>query len=148
MKRTSDKSKPLWRKKTRGTLYLFLAGRGRRTMIKPKQEIRADEEELGAYVDQFDLISEGDGKKEKKVKSTGKAKAAASSDSKEEETSEKTEGTKVEDDGQGYEPKHINGGWFQIQAKGSGKVMHEGKKFRKAEAISIIEQLESEGEEE
>lgn len=62
MKRTSTNNqgpqKPTWRKITQGGLYL----QGKRNYkIKHKEEIQATPEELGRFVNQFELIKPGTG---------------------------------------------------------------------------------------
>ena len=52
--------KPKWKKITRGTLYPFPNKRNKK--VKPHETISATTEELGKYIDQFELVKEGTGK--------------------------------------------------------------------------------------
>lgn len=51
--------KPQWKKITRGTLYPFPSKRNRR--VKPNEVIRATKEELGKYINHFELVKDGTG---------------------------------------------------------------------------------------
>lgn len=51
--------KPQWKKITRGNLYPFPSKRNRR--VKPNEVIRATKEELGKYIDHFELVKDGTG---------------------------------------------------------------------------------------
>lgn len=51
--------KPQWKKITRGNLYPFPSKRNRR--VKPNEVIRATKEELGKYINHFELVKDGTG---------------------------------------------------------------------------------------
>jgi hypothetical protein len=121
MVRTNDKNKPLWRKTSTGTLYPFANRRSLR--VKFKQEIRATKEELGKWIDQFELVENVSGKNKVNPE-----------DLKEEVV--KTPDKDV------YSLIHVGVGWYNIESS-AGKVMNE-KKLRQVDAKALLEKLEQE----
>ena len=121
-----DKNKPLWRKITPGTLYPFPAQRDR--MVKPKEVIRATQEELGKFVDEFELLEDGKGKN-KVSKEPGSNQDNLSTVDKEV-----------------YEIKSTRGGKFNVFSE-SGKKMND-KALTANEAEELKNSLEEETPEE
>ncbi len=121
--RDQKSTKPLWRKTTTGTLYPFPNKRNQR--VRHKEEIRATREELGKYVDQFDLI-EGDAELHKQVAENKAPKAVA------EKAALET-----------YEAIHTGGGWHNVVQASTGKIMNT-KKLKADDAQALIESFESE----
>jgi len=127
MKRTKkESSKPLYRKITRGTLHLRDKDNHR---IKPKQEIRATPEELGKWIDEFELIRNADGSLPKGGKKKGEKK----------KEKKKEAPAKIFDT---YTVEHIEEGWYNVLSS-SGNVMNESK-LREADAKDLKAQLEEE----
>lgn len=130
MKRTVDTSKPLWRKITHGTLMLT----DHPTRIKPKEEVRLTQEQLGKWQDEFELLEDGTGKNKVSKKLTPKsiAEVEANAPTPDKET------YKVVVAG--------TAGWYNIVSS-DGKVMND-KKLRAEDAEALKEQLEEETVEE
>ena len=119
----ADKTKPLWRKTTRGSLYL--AGKPRKR-IKPNEKVRATEEELGKWIVEFELLDKGSGKNEFIPKSK-----------------EQVEEEKLNiPDKEEYMVEHVGQGWYNVVSP-SGKVMNE-KKLRSDDADTLRSQLSEE----
>lgn len=119
MKR-GEKNKPLWRKITPGVVYPFPNQRGRR--IKPQEQVRATEEELGKKIKHFELIEDAKGKKATKAPK---------------------EAEEVEiPEGENYGIISVGKGWYDVVSS-EGKVMNE-KKLREDAAKELKESLEEE----
>ena len=125
MKR-ADTTKPLWKKITRGSLYL--AGKPRKR-IKPNEKIRATQEELGVRVVEFELLDKGSGKHEFKPKP------------KEEAEKPREESVEIPEK-EIYTVEHVGTGWYNVLSS-VGKVMNENK-LRSEEAQALREKLEEE----
>ena len=114
MERKKDK-KPLWMKKTRGVLVLRKPTMLR---IKPKQRFRATPEELGRFLDEFELL-EGDVDLKKYPQQE----------------------EKIAPPPEKYKTEHISAGWYNVISP-TGEVMNE-KKLRADEAEDLVKQLEA-----
>ncbi len=118
----SNKDKPKWIKRSHGTLVLRSPSKLR---LKHNQEFRASVEELGKYIDQFELLENVKGKYKVKKKKD------------EPEDSNKGEQPPEEI----YDIEHVAGGWYNVVSP-TGKVMNE-KKVKSEDAEKLKLKLES-----
>ena len=123
MKR-ADTTKPLWKKITRGSLYL--AGTPRKR-IKPNERVRATEEELGKWVAEFELLDKGSGNHEVTSVKVGEPGEEESFGTPEKEI---------------YTVEHVGTGWYNVLSS-VGKVMNESK-LRSEDAQALRAKLEEE----
>lgn len=127
-KKETQSKKPVWKKMTRGTLYPF--PNQRNIKIEKNETVEATQQELGRFINQFELIQDGTG--EYKINTT-KPVQSSTFENVEKET------YRVE------KMKDVEGGLYEVIAS-SGKVMADDLTLKKAEALKA--QLEKETVEE
>lgn len=110
----SNKSKPLWIKKTTGTLILRTPLYLR---LKHKQKFHATPEELGRHIDDFELL---EGAVDLKKYPQQEEKIAPASEE--------------------YKTEHIGAGWYNVISP-TNEIMNE-KKLRADEAADLVKELE------
>lgn len=114
------KQKPLWKKITGGTILLTKGGR----RIKPKQLIRATEQELGNHMNHFERQFEG-------------SESDQNNKNDDQPTTSESEGA--------YALESLGSGWFNVVSE-EGEIMND-KKLRQDEAKELQESLNEEDDE-
>lgn len=141
MERAKDDKRPLWRKTSSGTLTLRGPGMDPRRRIKPNQTLHATAEQLGGFINQFELVSDPGGQvtSEDLALSATKPEAAKAAGKPAPEPTKAPTKPSVEK----YEVRHVGSGWYDVVSP-EGKTMND-KKLRSTEADELKEELEAEG---